>query len=62
MAGLFPPNSNNVGVKCCAAAVATTLPTSVLPVKTIASNRCLRSSVECAAPPKTTDTTRGSTY
>lgn len=34
-AGHFPPNSKVTGVKCCAAADITTLPTLVLPVNKI---------------------------
>lgn len=43
-AGHFPPNSKVTGVKCCAAADITILPTRVLPVnkiKTLKNNQVL---------------------
>src|SRR5580658_1162153 len=61
-AGLIPPSSSTTGVKFSAAALATILPTVVLPVKKMKSKGSARSAVFSSRPPGTATTAPGSKY
>jgi hypothetical protein len=62
MATFFPPSSSRHGVKFSAAAMATTLPTRLLPVKQMKSHRSDKSAFVSGTPPCITRIACGSRY